>query len=200
MYAGDSAIDASPNVKGTSSGQKKTLTVCKRSGSNDRLVHCDLMRVAAVGDPVEDLDAVNKKYVDAISSGSMSGTTGEIINYDGTKVTLSFKFGADFILDGDIVIKNGLVYVPLKSNSASSDTNRKVFDIAVSKNAVNPGIVTFHGTKIAGGATVSTGDGGIYLRTTSMVWKVSDNYTIVIGTNIDLTGPGVLLPLSFDKA
>lgn len=200
MYAGDSAIDASPNVKGTSSGRKKTLMVCKRSGSNDRLVHCDLMRVAAVGDPVEDLDAVNKKYVDAISSGSMSGTTGEIINYDGTRVTLSFEFGGDFILDGDIVIKNGLVYVPLKSNSASSDTNRKVFDIAVSKNAVNPGIVTFHGTEIAGGATVSTGDGGIYLRTTTMVWKVSDNYTIVIGTNIDLTGSGTLLPLSFDRA
>lgn len=200
MYAGDSAIDASPNVKGTSSGQKKTLMVCKRSGSNDRLVHCDLMRVAAVGDPVEDLDAVNKKYVDAISSGSMSGTTGEIINYDGTRVTLSFEFGGDFILDGDIVIKNGLVYVPLKSNSTSSDTNRKVFDIAVSKNAVNPGVVTFHRTKIAGGATVKTGDGGIYLRTTSMVWEVSDNYTIVIGTNIDLTGSGTLLPLSFDRA
>lgn len=200
MYAGDSAIDASPNVKGTSSGQKKTLMVCKRSGSNDRLVHCDLMRVAAVGDPVEDLDAVNKKYVDAISSGSMSGTTGEIINYDGTKVTLSFEFGGDFILDGDIVIKNGLVYVPLKSNSASSDTNRKVFDIAVSKNAVNPGIVTFHGTEIAGGATVRAGDGWIYLRTASMVWKVGDNYTIVIGTDIDLTGHGTLLPLSFDRA
>ena len=157
-------------------------------------------KITNLADPVNDTDAVNKRYVDAISSGSMSSTTGEIINYDGTKVTLSFEFGGDFILDGDIVIKNGLVYVPLKSNSTSSDTNRKVFDIAVSKNAVNPGIVTFHGTKIAGGATVSTGDGGIYLRTTSMVWEVSDNYTIVIGTNIDLTGPGVLLPLSFDKA
>lgn len=200
MYAGDSAIDASPNVKGTSSGQKKTLMVCKRSGSNDRLVHCDLMRVAAVGDPVEDLDAVNKKYVDAISGGSMSGTTGEIINYDGTKVTLSFEFGGDFSLAGDIVIKNGLIYVPIKSKSASGDTNRKVFDIAVSKNAVHPGITTFKGTSIAGGATVSTGDGGIYLRTTSMVWKVNDTYTIVIGTNIDLTGSGVLLPLSFDRA
>jgi hypothetical protein len=200
MYAGDSAIDASPNVKGTSSGQKKTLMVCKRSGSNDRLVHCDLMRVAAVGDPVEDLDAVNKKYVDAISSGSMSGTTGEIINYDGTKVTLSFEFGGDFSLDGDIVIKNGLIYVPIKSKSASGDTNRKVFDIAVSKNAVHPGVITFKGTSIAGGATVSTGDGGIYLRTTSMVWEVNNTYTIVIGTNIDLTGSGVLLPLSFDRA
>lgn len=200
MYAGDSAIDASPNVKRTSSGQKKTLMVCKESDSNNRLVHCDTMRVAAVGDPVEDLDAVNKRYVDAISSGSVSGTTGEIINYDGTKVTLSFEFGSDFSLGGDIVIKNGLVYVPLKSKVASGNPNRKVFDIAVSKNAVNPGTVTFRGAKIAGGATVSTGDGGIYLRTTSMMWGVNEICTIVIGTNIDLTGSGILLPLSFDRA
>ena len=199
MYAGDGAIDVSPNVKGTSGGQKKTLMVCKQSNSNDKLVHCDMMRVAAVGDPVEDLDAVNKRYVDAISSGSVSGTTGEIINYDGTKVTLNFVFGEDFEQDGDIVIKNGLIYVPVKSKSASGDAGRKVFDIAVSRNAVNPGIVTFSGTEIAGGATVGTGDGSIFLRTTTMVWGVFGTYTVVIGTNIDLTGSGVLLPLSFDR-
>lgn len=199
MYAGDGAIDVSPNVKGTSGGQKKTLMVCKQSNSNDKLVHCDMMRVAAVGDPVEDLDAVNKRYVDAISSGSVSGTTGEIINYDGTKVTLNFVFGEDFEQDGDIVIKNGLIYVPVKSKSASSTTGRRVFDIAVNRNAVNPGIVTFSGTKIAGGATVGTSDGSIFLRTTTMVWGVFGTYTVVIGTNIDLTGSGVLLPLSFDR-
>lgn len=198
VYSGEETIAVSPNSKGTSSGQKKSLMLCKSGGNN--IIHCDTMRVAAVGDPVEDLDAVNKKYVDAISSGSVSGTTGEIINYDGTKVTLSFEFGGDFSLDGDIVIKNGLVYVPLKSKVASGDPNRKVFDIAVSKNAVNPGIATFRGTEIAGSATVSTGDGGIYLRTTSMRWGVNEICTIVIGTNIDLTGSGVLLPLSFDRA
>lgn len=198
VYSGKETIAVSPNSKGTSSGQKKSLMLCKSGGNN--IIHCDTMRVAAVGDPVEDLDAVNKKYVDAISSGSVSGTTGEIINYDGTKVTLSFEFGGDFSLYGDIVIKNGLVYVPLKSKVASGDPNRKVFDIAVSKNAVNPGIVTFRGTEIAGSATVSTGDGGIYLRTTSMMWKVNEICTIVIGTNMDLTGSGVLLPLSFDRA
>lgn len=198
VYSGEETIAVSPNSKGTSSGQKKSLMLCKSGGNN--IIHCDTMRVAAVGDPVEDLDAVNKKYVDAISSGSVSGTTGEIINYDGTKVTLSFKFGGDFSLGGDIVIKNGLVYVPLKSKVASGDPNRKVFDIAVSKNAVNPGIATFRGTEIAGSATVSTGDGGIYLRTTSMMWGVNEICTIVIGTNMDLTGSGVLLPLSFDRA
>lgn len=198
VYSGEETIAVSPNSKGTSSGQKKSLMLCKSGGNN--IIHCDTMRVAAVGDPVEDLDAVNKKYVDAISSGSVSGTTGEIINYDGTKVTLSFEFGGDFSLGGDIVIKNGLVYVPLKSKVASGDPNRKVFDIAVSKNAVNPGIATFRGTEIAGSATVSTGDGGIYLRTTSMGWGVNEICTIVIGTNIDLTGSGVLLPLSFDRA
>ena len=198
VYSGEETIAVSPNSKGTSSGQKKSLMLCKSGGNN--IIHCDTMRVAAVGDPVEDLDAVNKKYVDAISSGSVSGTTGEIINYDGTKVTLSFEFGGDFSLGGDIVIKNGLVYVPLKSKVASGDPNRKVFDIAVSKNAVNPGIATFRGTEIAGSATVSTGDGGIYLRTTSMMWGVNEICTIVIGTNMDLTGSGVLLPLSFDRA
>lgn len=198
VYSGKETIAVSPNSKGTSSGQKKSLMLCKSGGNN--IIHCDTMRVAAVGDPVEDLDAVNKKYVDAISSGSVSGTTGEIINYDGTKVTLSFEFGGDFSLGGDIVIKNGLVYVPLKSKVASGDPNRKVFDIAVSKNAVNPGIATFRGTKIAGSATVATGDGGIYLRTTSMKWGVNEICTIVIGTNMDLTGSGVLLPLSFDRA
>lgn len=198
VYSGEETIAVSPNSKGTSSGQKKSLMLCKSGGNN--IIHCDTMRVAAVGDPVEDLDAVNKKYVDAISSGSVSGTTGEIINYDGTKVTLSFEFGGDFSLAGDIVIKNGLVYVPLKSKVASGDPNRKVFDIAVSKNAVNPGITTFRGTEIAGGATVSTGDGGIYLRTTSMRWGVNEICTIVIGTNMDLTGSGVLLPLSFNRA
>lgn len=198
VYSGGETIAVSPNSKGTSSGRKKSLMLCKSGGNN--IIHCDTMRVAAVGDPVEDLDAVNKKYVDAISSGSVSGTTGEIINYDGTKVTLSFEFGGDFSLDGDIVIKNGLVYVPLKSKVASGDPNRKVFDIAVSKNAVNPGIATFRGTEIAGSATVSTGDGGIYLRTTSMRWGVDEICTIVIGTNMDLTGSGVLLPLSFDRA
>lgn len=198
VYSGKETIAVSPNSKGTSSGQKRSLMLCKSGGNN--IIHCDTMRVAAVGDPVEDLDAVNKKYVDAISSGSVSGTTGEIINYDGTKVTLSFEFGGDFSLGGDIVIKNGLVYVPLKSKVASGDPNRKVFDIAVSKNAVNPGIATFRGTKIAGSATVSTGDGGIYLRTTSMMWGVNEICTIVIGTNMDLTGSGVLLPLSFDRA
>lgn len=198
VYSGKETIAVSPNSKGTSSGQKKSLMLCKSGGNN--IIHCDTMRVAAVGDPVEDLDAVNKKYVDAISSGSVSGTTGEIINYDGTKVTLSFEFGGDFSLGGDIVIKNGLVYVPLKSKVASGDPNRKVFDIAVSKNAVNPGIATFRGTEIAGSATVSTGDGGIYLRTTSMKWGVNEICTIVIGTNMDLTGSGVLLPLSFDRA
>lgn len=199
MYAGDGAIDVSPNVKGTSGGQKKTLMVCKQSNSNDKLVHCDMMRVAAVGDPVEDLDAVNKRYVDAISSGSVSGTTGEIINYDGTKVTLNFVFGEDFEQDGDIVIKNGLIYVPVKSKSASGTAGRRVFDIAVNRNAVNPGIVTFSGTEIAGGATVGTGDGSIFLRTTNMVWNVFGTYTVVIGTNIDLTDYGVLLPLSFGR-
>jgi hypothetical protein len=198
VYSGKETIAVSPNSKGTSSGQKKSLMLCKSGGNN--IIHCDTMRVAAVGDPVEDLDAVNKKYVDAISSGSVSGTTGEIINYDGTKVTLSFEFGGDFSLGGDIVIKNGLVYVPLKSKVASGDPNRKVFDIAVSKNAVNPGIVTFRGTEIDGSATVSTGDGGIYLRTTSMMWGVNEICTIVIGTNMALTGSGVLLPLSFDRA
>ena len=198
VYSGEETIAVSPKSKGTSSGQKKSLMLCKSGGNN--IIHCDTMRVAAVGDPVEDLDAVNKKYVDAISSGSVSGTTGEIINYDGTKVTLSFKFGGDFSLAGDIVIKNGLVYVPLKSKVASGDPNRKVFDIAVSKNAVNPGIATFRGTEIAGSATVSTGDGGIYLRTTSMMWRVNEICTIVIGTNMNLTGSGVLLPLSFDRA
>lgn len=198
VYSGEETIAVSPNSRGTSSGQKKSLMLCKSGGNN--IIHCDTMRVAAVGDPVEDLDAVNKKYVDAISSGSVSGTTGEIINYDGTKVTLSFEFGGDFSLGGDIVIKNGLVYVPLKSKVASGDPNRKVFDIAVSKNAVNPGIATFRGTEIAGSATVSTGDGGIYLRTTSMRWGVNEICTIVIGTNMDLTGSGILLPLSFDRA
>jgi hypothetical protein len=197
VYSGEETIAVSPNSKGTSSGQKKSLMLCKSGGNN--IIHCDTMRVAAVGDPVEDLDAVNKKYVDAISSGSVSGTTGEIINYDGTKVTLNFVFGEDFEQDGDIVIKNGLVYVPVKSKSASSDAGRRVFDIAVSKNAVRPGIVTFSGTEIAGGATVGTGDGSIFLRTTTMEWGVFGTYTVVIGTNIDLTGSGVLLPLSFDR-
>ena len=197
VYSGEETIAVSPNSKGTSSGQKKSLMLCKSGGNN--IIHCDTMRVAAVGDPVEDLDAVNKKYVDAISSGSVSGTTGEIINYDGTKVTLNFVFGEDFEQDGDIVIKNGLVYVPVKSKSASSDAGRRVFDIAVSKNAVSPGVVTFIGTEVGGGATVGTGDGSIFLRTTTMVWRVFGTYTVVIGTNIDLTGSGVLLPLSFDR-
>lgn len=197
VYSGEETIAVSPNSKGTSSGQKKSLMLCKSGGNN--IIHCDTMRVAAVGDPVEDLDAVNKKYVDAISSGSVSGTTGEIINYDGTKVTLNFVFGEDFEQDGDIVIKNGLVYVPVKSKSASSDAGRRVFDIAVSKNAVRPSTITFSGTEIMGGATVSTGDGSIFLRTTTIVWGVFGTYTVVIGTNINLTGSGVLLPLSFDR-
>lgn len=172
-----------------------------RKASSGFLVDMDMHthKITKLADPVDDTDAVNKRYVDAISSGSVSGTTAEIINYDGTKVTLSFEFGDDFVQGGDIVIKNGLIYVPLKSKVASSDTNRKVFDIAVSKNAVNPGIVTFRGTEIAGSATVSTSDGGIYLRTTYANWNVNDICTIVIGTNIDLGGSGIFLPLSFDR-
>lgn len=76
MYVGDQTIAVSPNSKGATGGQKQSLLLCKVDNQN--AVHCDNMRVVAVGDPVADGDAVNKKYVDAHSGGDylpLSGGT-----------------------------------------------------------------------------------------------------------------------------
>lgn len=80
LYVGDQTIAVSPNSKGASIGLKQSLMLCKVDNQN--AVHCDNMRVVAVGDPVADGDAVNKKYVDAhsgagnylpLSGGTMRG-------------------------------------------------------------------------------------------------------------------------------
>ena len=67
LYNGDQTISATANSKGASSSLKQSLMLCKVD--NENAVHCDGMRVVAVGDPVADGDAVNKKYVDDHSGG-----------------------------------------------------------------------------------------------------------------------------------
>ena len=154
MYVGDQAIAVSPNSKGATAGQKQSLMLCKVDNQN--AVHCDNMRVVAVGDPVADGDAVNKKYVDAhsggnylpLSGGTMRGNINMAENdivrvsqlayngFTGNGPRLDFRAngmymvynGVDkFGMDGDSLHAGGLALQDLKDPTEPQDAATKAY-------------------------------------------------------------------------
>lgn len=170
-----------------------------RKGSSGFLVDMNMHthKITNLADPVDDTDAVNKRYVDSTTGATVEDSSNGITytNYDGTafKISLSTLEDSRLRKTGKITVRNGLIYVPVEVTNAI--TNRTVI---MSYGVTTADVHGFSGSLVIGNRSHGIIASGFNLEYGSdIAIERGSTGVVILGSSLNLYGQGDVLVTPF---
>ena len=150
-------------------------------------------KIIMLDDPVDDKDAVNKRYVDGFVSTKTDGNNATIKDLSGVDTNVTIVINSSYVRKvSDVQVDGGIICIPLIA-SAQIGSNQSFMSLSCGKDLLLPGATIVRAdnwTKCRiekDGTTYNISNAGVTIQNNANFW-------VFIGTAIDARD-GALLPM-----